>query len=81
MSSRELSADVALSRVNVSFDISYEELMRAIEGWDLVLQEGVLMHMGDLLTSREYANQVCQLAALMQEVRSALERPPVCQPA
>ena len=77
MNSRELSADVAMSRVNVNFDIGYEELMRAIEGYELILQEGVLMHMGPLLSEREYANQVCLLASLMQQVRAALLLPPV----
>lgn len=81
MRSREMTADVALGRVNINMDITYEQLVDAIEGYDLILQEGVLRHMGELLTDKEYAHQVCQLAALMQEVRSALERPPVSEPA
>ncbi len=72
---------VTLSQVNINMDITYEDLVDAINGYELILQEGVLRHMGELLTVEEYAHQVCKLAALIQEVRSALERPPVAEPA
>lgn len=80
MNSRELTYDMAMRRVDVHFDITYEELVRALEGWELVLQEGILMGMAQTLTAPEYANQVCQLAAVMQQVRSALLQPPVPDP-
>lgn len=67
-------------QVNINVDIDYEHLTDAIEGYELIMQEGVLRHMGEILTVPEYADQICQLAALMQEVRKALELPPEPEP-
>lgn len=77
MNSRELPANIALSQVNINMDVSYGDLVDAINGYELILQEGVLRHMGELLTVEEYAHQVCQLASLMAQVRGALLADPV----
>lgn len=67
-----MSNNILYSTVTVNFDITYEDLLEAIEGWELVLQEGVIQHADEVLGCRKFANQVCMLAMVMSEVRQAL---------
>lgn len=69
MNLENLPIDLDCTPISINFEINYGSLMAAIEGWEIVLQEGIIQHMSDILGVDKYSYRVSQLAALVEKIR------------
>lgn len=80
MNLENLPANIDFTPISVNFEIEYGSLMAAIEGWEIVLQEGIIRYMSDTLSVDKYSYRVSRLAELMENIREFLIPMPAPNP-